>query len=304
LGAEPSIHARIVVIQTTSIESWDTTGIGANPVSSLSAEVAGRFFLYRRYGFDERLMHLQPGGLIGQGNAGREHRWELVIRPPLPAQLILWGADGIETCRLSRADDGVWRGAWARHEQMSVDLVPQPDGYSLHDWRIEIGAGEHPHPDYHVHTDVLPLPDIEYVCPMDRLPFADATFTALRANDVLEHQSWELVPATLAEWARVLTPGASAYIQVPDGRHLIDRWVGGSLTIQQLNYWLLGGHGSDRQAHRGHDERGVPRWLWNAHHTIFTAEWLAELVSASGFVQPRIASDGGSNLMCWATRRP
>ena len=60
--------------------------------------------------------------------------------------------------------------------------------------------------------------------------------------------------------------------------------------------------GTDRAAHTGVDERGVPRWIWNAHHTVFTAEWLQELLEAAGFTDVRIESDGGSNLMCWSRR--
>ena len=72
--------------------------------------------------------------------------------------------------------------------------------------RVEIGAGERPDPDYEVHTDVLPLPGIQVLCHLDRLPFADASVTALRANHVLEHQSFQLIEPTLREWARVLAP--------------------------------------------------------------------------------------------------
>ena len=44
--------------------------------------------------------------------------------------------------------------------------------------RVEIGAGERPSPEYEVHTDVLPLPGIQVVCHLDRLPFADRSVTA------------------------------------------------------------------------------------------------------------------------------
>jgi len=47
--------------------------------------------------------------------------------------------------------------------------------------RLEIGAGEKPHPDYDLHVDVLPLPDIEVRCHIDRLPFATRSLEALRA---------------------------------------------------------------------------------------------------------------------------
>jgi predicted SAM-dependent methyltransferase len=137
---------------------------------------------------------------------------------------------------------------------------------------------------------------------MDDLPFADATFSALRACDVLEHQSWELIPATLQEWARVLVPKAEVYIQVPNARLLAERWVSGALSTTEANYWILGGH-SERAAHQGVDEHGVARWLYNAHHTIFDEQYLAEQLDRSGYGDIRIQSDGGSNLMCWSIRR-
>jgi predicted SAM-dependent methyltransferase len=267
---------------------------------AVAAELASGFFLYRRVGHDERLLHLLSGGEIGQGRAEREERWD--VRLGDPAVLVIIGRDGAVTCDLVRDDDGVWRGRWLSHERMAVELRPMPDGPAYHDWRIEIGAGEHPHPDYHVHTDVLPLPHIECVCQMDVVPYPAGAFSHLRANDVLEHQSWALVPSTLREWARLLAPDGRAYIQVPDGRYVIDQWRSGAIDTRALNYWLLGGHGTDRAAHTGVDERGVPRWIWNAHHTVFTAEWLQELLEAAGFTDVRIESDGGSNLMCWSKR--
>ena len=101
--------------------------------------------------------------------------------------------------------------------------------------RIEIGAGEHPHPEYDVHVDVLPLPGISHVAMMHDLPFPDLVCTGLRAADVLEHQSYELVSATLREWARVMIPGAGAYIQVPNARSLAQRWVSGELNTDEAD---------------------------------------------------------------------
>ncbi len=167
--------------------------------------------------------------------------------------------------------------------------------------RLEIGSGEHPHPDYEVRVDILALPGVTHVAPMNRLPFPNASFDALRANDVLEHQSWELVEMTLREWARVLKPGAEVYIQVPDARSLCERWVKAELSTREANYWLLGGH-SDRPAYRGIDPCGVPKWLWNAHHALFDPVYLRAHLEATGFVEIRVESDGGSNLMCWCRR--
>jgi predicted SAM-dependent methyltransferase len=168
--------------------------------------------------------------------------------------------------------------------------------------RVEVGAGEKPHPDYDLHLDILPLPDIEVLCLLDRLPFPDGSLTALRANHVLEHQSWELVADTVAEWGRVLRPGGTLTVGVPDARLLAGQWARGDLTTMEANYWILGGH-SDRDAHKGTDERGVPRWLWNAHHTLFDEDLLREVLDANGFAVTAMVPYAERNLRAEAVRR-
>ncbi|MDQ3887158.1 MAG: methyltransferase domain-containing protein [Actinomycetota bacterium] len=169
--------------------------------------------------------------------------------------------------------------------------------------KVEIGAGENPHPDYDVHLDILPLPDIEVISWIDRLPLRTASVDGLRANHVLEHQSYELVEATLQEWARVMRPGARLDIGVPDARFVAAQWVRGEIDTAEANYWILGGH-SDRGAHQGIDSRGVPRWIWNAHHTMFDAESLGTLVARCGFTDIDIITYDIRNLRCYARRAP
>jgi predicted SAM-dependent methyltransferase len=170
--------------------------------------------------------------------------------------------------------------------------------------KLEIGAGEYPHEDFEVHADVLALGDIEVLCRLDKLPFKDASFDGLRASHVLEHQSWELVDPTLREWARVLRTGAEVFIGVPDAWFLARQWVRGELTTPEANYWMLGGH-SDRPSHKGVDERGVPLWIWNAHHTFFNAEWLREVVEATDlFVEVDVTCYDERSLRCLCRRSP
>ena len=167
--------------------------------------------------------------------------------------------------------------------------------------KVEIGAGEKPHPGYDVHVDLLPLPDIEVICRIDQLPFATASVDALRANHVLEHQSYQLVELTLREWARVMRPGAALDIGVPDARFIAEQWISGRIDIAEANYWILGGHG-DRPAHRGVDTRGTPRWIWNAHHAMFDADSLRALVARCGFTDLEIFIYDIRNLRCLARR--
>ena len=169
--------------------------------------------------------------------------------------------------------------------------------------RLEISSGEYPDPGYDVHADILALPGVAVVCAMDRLPFRDGAFEALRANHILEHQSYELVDETMLEWARVLRPNASVDIGVPDARCRAASWVRGEITTAEANYWLLGGH-SDRPAHRGTNAiGGAPAWIFNAHHTFFDPASLRRLLERCGLDDVVIRPEDTCNMRA-AARLP
>jgi ubiquinone/menaquinone biosynthesis C-methylase UbiE len=56
---------------------------------------------------------------------------------------------------------------------------------------------------------------------VQRLPFADATFDALYAGEVIEHV--QDANATLAEWGRVLRPGGTIIVTTPNRERLLNR---------------------------------------------------------------------------------
>ena len=161
--------------------------------------------------------------------------------------------------------------------------------------RLEIGSGEYPAAGYDVHVDILALPAVAVVCAMDRLPFRDAAFEGLRANHILEHQSYELLDATVDEWIRVLAPGAEVDIGVPDACCRASSWVSGEISTAEANYWILGGH-SDRAAHQGRDRRGVPRWIYNAHHALFDPASLRCLLAGRGVADIVISPEDTCNM--------
>ena len=82
--------------------------------------------------------------------------------------------------------------------------------------RLHIG-GEIPHPDWEI-LDAIPGPHVDHVGNANDLSrFADGTFAALYASHVLEHFDYmgELFK-TLKEWKRVLEPGGTLHLSVPD----------------------------------------------------------------------------------------
>lgn len=169
---------------------------------------------------------------------------------------------------------------------------------------LEIGCGEYPDAGYDIHVDILALPGVTVVCAMDRLPFRDASFVGLRANHILEHQSYELVAETLFEWLRVLQRGALVDIGVPDARCRAASWVRGEISTAEANYWLLGGH-SDRAAHKGKKaSSGAPLWIYNAHHTFFDPASLHYLLTRSGLVDIVVGAEDTCNMRAVARVPP
>jgi hypothetical protein len=167
----------------------------------------------------------------------------------------------------------------------------------------EIGSGEHPADGYEIHADVLALPGV--VCRMDA--------PALRRRGVhgVAGQPHPRAPKlgagrrTMAEWVRVLEPGAEVDIGVPDARCRAASWLAGEIDTAEANYWILGGHASARRpAHQGVDGRGLPRWIFNAHHTLFDPSSLAALLAGCGLVDVRVGPEDVCDMRAHARTAP
>jgi SAM-dependent methyltransferase len=92
------------------------------------------------------------------------------------------------------------------------------------------GAGSFPMPGFEVvRVDLDPGGDVQ--ADAARLPFRDAAFAAVIANHSLEHAA--RLDDALRETGRVLAPGGSLYVAVPDATTLCDR----------LYRWAAGGGG-------------------------------------------------------------
>ena len=93
----------------------------------------------------------------------------------------------------------------------------------------------------------------------------------------------------------------------PDGHRGAGRAVrgpavgAGEIDTAEANHWILGGH-SDRAAHQGVDARGVPLWIWNAHHTMFDAGSLRAAVEEF-FVVDELFTYDVRNLRVLARKR-
>lgn len=131
--------------------------------------------------------------------------------------------------------------------------------------------------------NALPDPCVDHVCNANNLSlFADNTFAALYASHVVEHFDYrDELQATLNEWIRVLQPGGSLYVSVPD----LDILCQLMLAKNQLNklerFMIM------RMMFGGHVDR------YDYHSTGLNEEFLQDFLTTAGFVNIRRVQEFG-----------
>lgn len=138
---------------------------------------------------------------------------------------------------------------------------------------INCGSGQRPFtttPEVKWHNvdkvshDGMPAPDL--VCDGSKLPYFDETMDYFVLHHVLEHFGCGEGVGLIKEAHRVLKPGGSLLVFVPDLKALAKRWIDGGLTTQIYVTNLYGayiGHEEDR--HRwGFDEASLMEFLDNS----------------------------------------
>ncbi len=111
--------------------------------------------------------------------------------------------------------------------------------------RLHIG-GKQARPGWEI-IDALPGPHVNHVGDASDLArFADGTFAEVYASHVLEHFDYhEELAQVLREWRRVLRPGGTLYVSVPDLERLCHLYVTPRLPSAvrfDLMRMIFGGH--------------------------------------------------------------
>jgi SAM-dependent methyltransferase len=99
--------------------------------------------------------------------------------------------------------------------QPPLPFVPNPHeplDFPLGRWNLYVG-GAGARPDGYVNLDLFALPGVDIAADAARLPFANAQFTRIECDAVLEHV--DNTEHVIAELTRVLAPGGHLHIVVP-----------------------------------------------------------------------------------------
>lgn len=81
--------------------------------------------------------------------------------------------------------------------------------------KLEIGCGQRPMPGY-VHNDVNPFPGVDIVGSPWEIDLADESLDEVIALAVIEHLTYGQVDSCFANVYRMLRPGGTFYLDVPD----------------------------------------------------------------------------------------
>lgn len=81
--------------------------------------------------------------------------------------------------------------------------------------KLEIGSGKKPRKGY-LTCDIRDLPNVDYVCSADELPFENNKIDEIYSRHVVEHFAFKEFLKVLKEWNRVLKIGGDIYIICPN----------------------------------------------------------------------------------------
>lgn len=71
------------------------------------------------------------------------------------------------------------------------------------------------------------------------LPYQDGTVDHLLCSHMLEHLPVETVEKMLADFHRVLRPGGTLHVIVPDFRRMTEKYIRGEMTADEYQDWLI-----------------------------------------------------------------
>jgi predicted SAM-dependent methyltransferase len=136
--------------------------------------------------------------------------------------------------------------------------------------KLHLGCGKRHIPGF-FHIDAVEYPHVDHVATIDNLGFiADDSVDLIYTCHVLEHFRRKDVGRVLREWARVLKPGGTLRVSVPDFARLCEVYQ----RTGDLN--LVIGPIFGRQD-----------YLYNIHYNVFDERSLGALLLDSGYKDVR-----------------
>jgi len=134
--------------------------------------------------------------------------------------------------------------------------------------KIHLGCGDIRLPGF-VNVDVRPLTD--KTADARDLPYGDESVDLVYASHLLEHFWPREAGVAVREWHRVLRPGGTLRLAIPDFAAITSRYAATN-DLPELRGLLYG-------------SRVYPDYPEDAHHSCWDRETLTDLLETAGFVE-------------------
>jgi predicted SAM-dependent methyltransferase len=254
------LQGRLDALERDVAALKDYVPVLLNTISSQNA--AARDFARSRTHLDERITTVatQLGERIGQV----EERGEFIRREML-FEMRYGGRQGV--------------GEFQQEPQ--VVSPEKVDGSAP--IRVNLGCGHLPKEGY-VNVDGRPLPGVDVVADVRRLPLAEGQVEEIFSAHLLEHFPVEqLTRSLLPYWFSLLRPGGRFVAVVPDADTMVREYAAGRYGFDELRLVTFG-----EQEYDG-----------DFHFTMFSHESLADLLRQVGFHDVRMTETGRRNGACY-----
>jgi predicted SAM-dependent methyltransferase len=148
--------------------------------------------------------------------------------------------------------------------------------------RLNLGCGHKP-TDGFLNVDLRPLPGVDLVANIERLPLRAGCAQEILAAHVLEHFPKErIIRRILPHWRSVLQEGGTISVVVPNAIATIGLYSTGARSWKQVERVLM----------------GAQDYSLDVHYSVFTPESLVEILIQSGFARAEVVSDARENGDC------
>lgn len=140
---------------------------------------------------------------------------------------------------------------------------------------LNLGCGEKPIPGF-INVDIREMPGVDIVTDIEKLDLPDNYADLIYSCHTLEHIDRHRTEDVLKEWFRVLKPGGTIRLAVPDFAAVVARYMAtGAKALYECTGLVCGGHKNPYDAHKNlFDFEKLKFHLWNAgFNNVRLYEW-------------------------------